>query len=78
MKTLIGIVLCLCVGCGVSEQEKLAKRLNDKMDCEERMQRKEKVLIERQNEIIDSVNAEHGEIKVERIRIEDIFGGIDE
>lgn len=44
MKTLIAFVLLICAGCGggVSEQEKLAKRFNDKMDREERTQREEK------------------------------------
>ncbi len=43
MKTLLAIVLCFCVGCGVSEQEKLAKRLNDKMDREEEVNRTFKI-----------------------------------
>ncbi len=39
MKTFLAIVLIFCVGCGVSEQEKLAKRLNDKMDRAEAVER---------------------------------------
>ena len=41
MKTLVCVALLFCAGCGssevekVSEQEKLAKRLNDKMDKDE-------------------------------------------
>jgi len=46
MKTFLAIVLCFCAGCGVSEQERLAKRINDKMDIEESREKRLKPFIE--------------------------------